>query len=85
MIFRKRGRYDGPVLFIPFDHDGPDGRHLKGGWHYSTKVHRKYGEIAVHPLHLEDKDDEPYYEYAEKNHKSWVEKYGHGTTFRIGS
>lgn len=87
MNLRKPGRYEGPICFVPFDHDGPDRtwplgqkRKLKGGWHYSTRVHRKYGEIPHKPLHLNDEDayTPPFYEYADKTHKSWVEKHGLG-------
>ena len=78
-LTKRRGVYDGPRCFIPFDHAGPDGKMLKGGWHYSTRMHRRFGEIPDRPLHLNDEDPgNLFYEYAGKHHLSWVEKHGVG-------
>lgn len=83
-MFKKQGRYTGPVCYVPFDHKGPDGKDLRGGWHYSTRVHSKLGEIPDAPLHLNTDGGEPFYEHAEKHHQSWLEKHGPGNVVQIG-
>lgn len=80
MKLRHKGLYEGPLCYVPFDHLGPDGKSLLGGWHYSTKVHRSWGEIPDRRLHL---NDEGLYEYAEKSHVSWLEKHGPGNVTQL--
>jgi len=77
---RSRRPYTGPLCWVPFDQDGPDGKHLEGGWHYSTRMWRGI-EIPDRKLHRNDSaadEGEHFYEFAEKDHLSWVEKHGEG-------
>lgn len=80
-MFKKKGLYTGPRVWIPYNHDGPDGKLLKGGWHYSVRQTRRWGEIPDQPLHLNDSatsEADWFYEYAQKGHESWVQKHGTG-------
>lgn len=84
--YGAKGPYVGPLCYVPFDHLGPDGKALVGGWHYSTKVHKRlrpftsWGEIPDRRLHL---NDEGLYEYAEKGHRSHLEKHGPGNVTQL--
>lgn len=57
------GKYDGPVCFVGHDHQGPDGKELEAGWHYSVAE----GEIPDKKLVLEDDGS---YRFAKKGDMS---------------
>lgn len=73
-MFRKKGKYDGPVAFLAAE-----------GWHYSTKINRHGHEVLDKRLYLNTDDPENiFYEYARKHSKSWVERHGVGNITTLG-
>jgi hypothetical protein len=80
-------KYEGPVCFVPQGFDVPAKRfawlgrvqRLEAGWHYSTRFLKNGHEVPHQKLHLNTEDESaPFYELAEKHHKSWLEKHGTG-------
>lgn len=85
--------YNGPRCWVCQDEfvEQPDGSYrktLEAGWHYSTRVDENGYEVPDQKLHLNDADPDEanwFYELAQPEHKSWVEKHGVGVPVTLAA